>query len=601
MERALRCDRRWMFLAAAAGLTSALVTLPRAAAAADQQTAEGSFAIVDVILFDGVAFSRNQDVWVENGRVLSVGAGIEMPEDLPRVDGRGHTLLPGLIDAHVHSFPGALGDALRFGVTSVLDQFTDPSFMAAQRGARDEIGRTAAADLFSAGMLATAAGGHGTQFGTPVEAVAGPDEAARWVRARVDEGSDWIKIVSEDGSAFGREIPALGGATIGALIGAAHAEGLLAVVHAGTFQRAMEAVALGADGLVHVWMDALIAEEEARRLAEAEVFVVPTMSVLASMFGDSTGLRVLEATPDSMVSPIQQGGMADQSYMRTGTGGETALENVRRLHAAGVRILAGTDAPNPGTAHGISMHGEIRLLAAAGMESAEVLAAATSLAAGAFGIPERGRIAEGHIADFVLVRGDAEADVTRTADIVTIWKDGYPVARAAARAVAAAAAAPAAERVLVDFEGGIDSGFGSGWQATTDGMAGGSSTASLDVEDGALVVHGETVAGALFPWAGALWFPGSQPMEAVDFAGREMLTFRTRGDGRDYTVMLFGAVPVGTLPATVPFVAGPEWSVVEIPLNRFDADDPTVISGLAFVAQTPLGSFAFELDDVEIR
>ena len=235
------------------------------------------------------------------------------------------------------------------------------------------------------------------------------------------------------------------------------------------------------------------------------------------------------------------------------------------------------------------------------MESAEVLAAATSIPADAFGVPERGRIAEGHLADLVLVRGDAEADVARTTDIVTIWKDGYPISRAASQAVAEAAAAPEAERVLVDFEGGIDSGFGSGWQPTTDGMTGGSSTASLNVEDGALAVSGETVAGALFPWAGALWFTGPQPMEAVDFEGRETLTFRTRGDGREYTVMHFGASPVGTLPATVPFTAGPEWSVVEIPLDRFETDDPTVISGLAFVAQTPLGSFAFELDDVEIR
>ena len=600
MKSENRFPRRWLPLAAIVGLAGALATLPSAAAALGQQAAEGSFAIVGVTLFDGVAFSTDRDVWVENGRVRQVGTGLSLPDGLPRVDGRGHTLLPGLVDAHVHSFPGALGDALRFGVTSVLDQFTDPAFMAAQRSARGEIGRTTDADLFSAGMLGTAAGGHGTQFGMPVEAVAGPDEAARWVRARRDEGSDWIKIVSEDGSAFGREIPALDGETIGALIAAAHAEGLLAVVHPGTFERAMEAVDLGADGLVHVWMDEIIGEDEARRLAETGVFVVPTLSVLTGMFGDSTGLKVLAETPDSLISPMQQGGMIDQSYMRTGTEGETALDNVRRLHAAGVTLLAGTDAPNPGTAHGISMHGEIRLLARAGMESAEVLAAATSLAADAFGVPERGRIAEGHVADLVLVRGDVEADLSRTIDIVTVWKDGYPVARAAGPATPPPPAA-VAERVLVDFEDGIDSGFGSGWQATTDGMAGGSSTASLDVEDGSLVVRGETVAGTPFPWAGALWFPGSQPMEAVDFAGRDTLVFRTRGDGRQYTVMLFGESPVGTLPATVPFVAGPEWSVVEIPLDSFPTSNPTVISGLAFVAQTPLGSFAFELDDVEIR
>ena len=57
----------------------------------------------------------------------------------------------------------------------------------------------------------------------------------------------------------------------------------------------------------------------------------------------------------------------------------------------------------------------------------------------------------------------------------------------------------------------------------------------------------------------------------------------------------------GTVPPTVPFVAGPEWSVVEIPLESFATADPSTIAALALVAQAPLGSFTFELDDVEIR
>ena len=132
-------------------------------------------------------------------------------------------------------------------------------------------------------------------------------------------------------------------------------------------------------------------------------------------------------------------------------------------------------------------------------------------------------------------------------------------------------------------------------------MNGGASTADLAVEEGALVVRGETRAGFAFPWAGAIWFLGDQPMQAVDFSGRSVLRFRTRGDGRSYTVMLFGAGAAAAVPPMVPFVAGPEWAVVEIPLESFATADPSIIAGLAFVAQAPLGSFAFELDDVEIR
>ena len=596
----------WILAVAAAGFIAALATLPvpESAAAPGQEVPESRFAIVDVTLFDGEAFRRNQDVWIEDGRVRALGPRLRLPEELPRVDGRGHTLLPGLIDGHVHTFGGTLNDALRFGVTSVLDQFTDSALLPGAKSARDDIARSDEADLFSAGMLATAPGGHGTQFGMAVEPLTEPAGAAAWVRARKDEGSDWIKIISEDGGAYGGELqfPALDRETIGALIAAAHAEGLLAVVHVTGIERALEAVSQGADGLVHVWIDEIIAEEDARRVAEAGVFVVPTLSVIASMFGDSTGLRVLDETDEELVSPMQWGTLGDRSYLRTGTEGEAALENVRRLHEAGVRIVAGTDAPNPGTGAGISMHSELRLLARAGLSSEAVLAAATSGAAEAFRIPERGRIAEGHVADLVLVRGDVENDVSHTTGIVTIWKDGYTVARESAATGSAPETAPAPDGpIVVDFEDGIDAGFGSGWQVTTDAMNGGASTAELAVEAGALVVRGETKAGFPFPWAGAIWFTGPQPMQAVDFSGRTTLRFRTRGDGRPYTVMLFGAGAAGTVPPAVPFTAGPEWAVVEIPLESFSTADPTIIAGLAFVAQAPLGSFTFELDDVEIR
>ena len=596
----------WILAVAAGGFIGALATLPvpESAAAPGQEVPESRFAVVDVTLFDGGAFQRNQDVWIEDGRVHARGPRLRLPEGLPRVDGRGQTLLPGLIDGHVHTFGGTLNDALRFGVTSVLDQFTDPALLPGAKSARDDIARTGEADLFSAGMLATAPGGHGTQFGMAVEPLTEPASAAAWVRARKDEGSDWIKIISEDGAAYGGELqfPALDRETIGALIAAAHAEEMLAVVHVTGIERALEAVSQGADGLVHVWIDEVIADEDARRVAEAGVFVVPTLSVIASMFGDSTGLRVLDETDEELVSPMQWGTLGDRSYLRTGTEGEAALENVRRLHEAGVRIVAGTDAPNPGTGAGISMHSELRLLARAGLASDAVLAAATSGAAEAFRIPERGRIAEGHVADLVLVRGDVESDVSHTTDIVTIWKDGYAVARESAASGSAPEIAPAPDGpIVVDFEDGIEAGFGSGWQVTTDAMNGGTSTAELAVEAGALVVRGETKAGFPFPWAGAIWFTGPQPMQAADFSGRTTLRFRTRGDGRPYTVMLFGAGAAGTVPPAVPFTAGPEWVVVEIPLESFDTADPTIIAGLAFVTQAPLGSFTFELDDVEIR
>jgi len=587
-----------------------LMALPEPAPpeAAGDALPETSFAIVRVKVFDGERFRPEQEVRVEDGRIRGVGRWLALPPDLPRVDGRGKTLVPGLIDGHVHTFGSTLNDALRFGVTTVLDQFSDPQLVASKREARDTLARGDEADLFSAGMLATAAGGHGTQYGVSVETVAGPDEAPAWVRARKQEGSDWIKIVHEDGSTFGMDIATLDRDTIGALIAAAHAEGLRAVVHVSTLEHALEAVALGADGLVHVWGDALIDEVQAARIADAGVFVVPTLSVAASIGGDALDAELLEAAGATPLSPMQRQTLASRfpggDEDSVSSAGDVAIENVRRLHAAGVRLIAGTDAPNPGTASGLSMHGELRLLRRAGLSGADTLAAATSVPAAIFGLDDRGAIEEGRIADLVLVDGDLENDLSLSPRIVAVWKDGYRVDRSRVdqeRQERQPVPAAPETTLIADFQDGVGTAFGFGWQMTSDGMQGGSSTARLSVESGALRVEGEIVSGFAFPWAGTIYFPGAQPMQPVDFAGREALRFRTRGDGRTYMAMLFGAGSASA-PAGVPFTAPPDWVDVEIPLVRFPTATPGVIGGLAFVAQAPpLGTFAFEIDDVEIR
>ena len=191
---------------------------PVAAEAADDAPPEISFAIVGVKVFDGEAFRSEQDVWVEDSRIRSVGQGLDLPADLARVDGRGRTLVPGLIDGHVHTFGGTLNDAVRFGITTVLDQFTDPQLATSKRAARDTLARGDEADLFSAGMLATADGGHGTQYGTPVETV------------RADNPCDRIGPVLGPQQNLVQHMRALPHRDVAAAIGAVQASGAPPVV-----------------------------------------------------------------------------------------------------------------------------------------------------------------------------------------------------------------------------------------------------------------------------------------------------------------------------------------------------------------------------------
>jgi hypothetical protein len=111
----------------AACMTSSWVTLPTPG-----PIDGNSFVVRDVRVFDGARTIERANVVVRNGRIESVG-GAAASRDLPVVDGSGRTLLPGFIEAHGH-VPNAtaLRDALRFGVTTVLDMLSNRRRASAQ-------------------------------------------------------------------------------------------------------------------------------------------------------------------------------------------------------------------------------------------------------------------------------------------------------------------------------------------------------------------------------------------------------------------------------------------------------------------------------------
>ena len=188
-------------------------------------------------------------------------------------------------------------------------------------------------------------------------------------------------------------------------------------------------------------------------------------------------------------------------------------------------------------------------------------------------------------------------------DIVAIWKDGYLVECAVAPAGAGPQAeiAPApVETLVAEFEDGFEASFGE-WDATTDQMTGGSSSANVAVRDGALVVIGEIAPGLAFPWAGVIWMPGEQFMQPVDFSGREVIRFRTCGDGRHCSVMLISSATPAGPPPTMAFVAPEEWTRLAIRLEDFPTAPLEVIGGLASVVEGVVGPFALEVDEVEVR
>ncbi len=564
----------------------------------------GVTAIRDVRVFDGERVIPRATVVVRGATIAAVGPDAPMPAGAEIVDGTGKTLLPGLIDAHTHMVGDALARALVFGVTTELDMFTSPELARAMRAEQAQGPVTGRADLRSAGVLVTVPGGHGTEY-FPIPTLGHDDDPQAFVDARIAEGSDYIKIIYDDGAAYGLHFPTLTRARLAAVIAAAHARDRLAIVHVGSRAEARDAIAAGADGLAHLFDDAPPEPGFGRFVAAHNAFVVPTLTVLESVGGAASGASL---AVDPRLAPYLRGGELSNLRAHFPHGGSAhPLANadaaVRQLAEAGVPILAGTDAPNPGTAHGVSLHRELELLVAAGLTPVAALAAATSVPARVFGLTDRGRVAPGRAADLLLVDGDPTADITRTRAIAAVWKDGVRVERRRADTAAQAIPRPLAGRtsgVVSRFdEDPPAAAFGAGWEVSTDRMLGGESTATMRVEDGALVVRGTLSAASAISWAGAMLYPGPRPMQPADLSPARGLRFRVMGDGSPFTLMVF-ARSRGRVPASTTITAGREWTTVEVPFAALDGVDGRDVTGILFSAARP-GPFELRLDDVELR
>jgi len=576
---------------------------PVAAPAAEE------FIIRDARIFDGEKVLPRASVHVRDGLIVAVGVDIPVSKDIEVIEGAGRTLLPGLIDAHVHTWGDARRDALRFGVTTELDMFSAHQQLAAAKLERTSLAATDQADSWSAGTLATAPGGHGTQYGMDIPTVSAPEQASAWVAARKAEGSDYIKIVREDLHVYTgkQDMPTLDDATAAALVRAAHDQGLRAVVHASAQASARQVLRDGADGLVHVFQDAPADDDFIALARERKTFVVATLSVIAGFAGERQTL----SDDTRLVAFLSQGQKQTlQSRMAVGHANPAlianARESVRRLHAAGVTLLAGTDAPNPNTAHGVSLHQELEELVRAGLSPQESLAAATSIPAKVFSLQDRGRIGVGLRADLLLVEGDPTVDITATRAIAGIWKNGHRVDRSLA---ADKATMTLRKGIVGDFDAEtLDSTGKSGWLATTDKMMGGASTVELsriangaDGSAGALRISGEIAGGAVWPWAGAMYSPGATAMAPVDAGTATELVLHARGDGREYSVMLFSGAQARSMPAMLVIHPTAQWSEFRLKLDDFPGADKTMLRAVGFTAGAPAGPFQVDIDAVEIR
>jgi hypothetical protein len=148
------------------------------------------------------------------------------------------------------------------------------------------------------------------------------------------------------------------------------------------------------------------------------------------------------------------------------------------------------------------------------------------------------------------------------------------------------------------FDSDMKSAFGVGWTSSDDSMMGGKSKATLEVVDQALLVHSDIQPGFAYPWAGAMFLAGAQPMKPADVSSTKGLSFRARGDV-DLVVMVF-AESLGRIPASKGVRAGADWTEISIPWSDFGVDGKDLIGILISGAQKS-GKADFRIDDVKLK
>jgi imidazolonepropionase-like amidohydrolase len=388
--------------------------------------------VADVTLFDGRTAKRRRGVLFDDEGIAWVGAHARAPREARGarpVDGAGRTLLPGLIDVHVHlqfdgeadfdaearglTSPGtaAIKAAvnarrhLEAGVTTVRD-------LGGMGGASIDVARAVAAGLIpgprilAAGHALTVTGGHGHSVAFSRE-VDGADAVRAAVREEIRAGATAIKLIATGGvltpgipvsfSAFTAEELVAG-------VREAHERGLPVAAHAIGAEGIRAAVLAGVDSIEHCNQ---LTAATAREMVEQGTFRSPTLSAIRGIIdhGDRVAAYALEKA--------------------------TQIEaDSRRSHAtalrAGVRHVCGTDAGTPFNRHGGAAR-EIVSMTEWGMRPIDALRAATANGASLLRLDDVGAVDPGKRADLLLVQGDPIDDPTILWGRKRVWQAGRPV------------------------------------------------------------------------------------------------------------------------------------------------------------------------------
>ena len=417
-----------------------------------KRTEENEYALVGGAVFDARAGRRleNQAVWIDGSRIASVCAPAELPEGTPRIDIEGTTVLPGMIDVHVHTEDWQAPLYLAKGITTVRDVGCELESILNRRARWNAPGSCAPRLLCTGPVLDCP----GSAWPALTQLVHNEAESREQVNRLVDSGVDQIKSYAYlDWNCFS------------AILDQAHKRGKRVVAHLGKHADARRAIEAGVDEIEHLsgigealwpeknqagadwqffklWAEIdlgrvrplidLILEKrtwmaitrlvwlrlagswDTRNLANPQMAYVP--GPLREFWDTFSPERQAARIHKGMTSPSRM----DRSQQLAGMSIFTT-----ELFRRNAGILIGTDAPFPYLMPGFSYHDEIHALLNCGLSETAALQAATLAAAQALEIDDRvGTIEPGKSADLIIVNGDPTKDIQSLERIAVVMRDG---------------------------------------------------------------------------------------------------------------------------------------------------------------------------------
>jgi len=367
---------------------------------------------------------------VEDDKFNFVGNSEKDVDDFDEVvNFGGKTVIPGLIDAHIHSLFDASGDpfgsleaesasmitlkaanfmkkTLEAGIVAIRDMGgVDYLEMGLNEAIKSGLSKGPRMQL--SGKLITMTGGHGHQFGREVDS---PHEARKAAREQLKNGVDLIKIMATGGvmtEGVQPGAPQLTEEEMRAAIIEAHKAERKTATHAQGVEGIKNALRAGIDSIEHgIFLD----DEAIELMVHNDVFLVPTL-----------------AAPYWIIDAGVEKGVPEFAVEKSKAVIESHAKSFQKAREAGVKIAMGTDAGTPFNKHGKNKF-EIKMMVENGMKPIEAIKAATMGGAELMELTDKlGSISEGKLADMVVVDGKPDQDIEDIYEVAEVYKEGKKV------------------------------------------------------------------------------------------------------------------------------------------------------------------------------